>query len=56
MELDEMNRKTKWQEAEALEISQLLEYGTFQDIGVRGMAPAGYKKIRGHMVYDVKHD
>jgi hypothetical protein len=56
MELDEMNKNNKWQEAEVLEISQLLEYGTFQDIGVGGVAPAGYKKIRGHMVYDVKHD
>jgi hypothetical protein len=55
-ELDSKNGNTNWQDAEALEIAQLFEYGTFQDLGKDGDAPSGYKKIRGHMVYDVKHD
>jgi hypothetical protein len=57
MELDKMNKNTKWQEVEALGNSQfLLEYGTFQDIVVGGGVPAGYKKIQGQKAYDVKHD
>ena len=56
LELDLANGNTKWQDSERLEISQLLEYGTFIDKGSGGEAPAGYKKIRGHMIYDVKHD
>jgi hypothetical protein len=56
MELDATNKNNDWQKAEELDITQLIEYGTFQDIGVGGKAPAGYKKIRGYMVYDLKHD
>jgi Reverse transcriptase (RNA-dependent DNA polymerase) len=37
-------------------MKQLLEYNTFVDQGKGGNAPAGYKKIRCHMIYDVKHD
>jgi hypothetical protein len=33
-----------------------LEYQTFVDRGKGGQAPAGYKKIRCHIIYDVKHD
>jgi hypothetical protein len=56
MELDIVNGNTKWQDAEATEMSQLLEYNTFIEKGVGGIAPSGYKKIRCHMIYDVKHD
>ena len=35
---------------------QLIEYQTFVDKGKGGEVPLGYKKIRCHMVYDVKHD
>jgi hypothetical protein len=56
MELDKKNGNTKWQDAEAIEMSQLLEYQTFVDRGKGGQAPAGYKKIRCHIIYDVKHD
>jgi hypothetical protein len=56
MELDRVNGNTKWQDAEATEMSQLLEYNTFIDKGIGGIAPCGYKKIRCHMIYDVKHD
>ena len=54
--IDERNGNTRWQDAEALEISQLDEYETFHDKGKNGIPPLGYKKIRCHMVYDVKHD
>jgi hypothetical protein len=56
MELDKKNGNTKWQDAEAIERQQLLEYQTFIDKGKGSEAPVGYKKIRCHMVYDVKHD
>jgi Reverse transcriptase (RNA-dependent DNA polymerase) len=56
VEIDQRNGNTKWQDAEATEMRQLLEYQTFIDKGKGGTAPEGYKKIRCHMVYDVKHD
>jgi Reverse transcriptase (RNA-dependent DNA polymerase) len=55
-DIDKKNGNTNWQDAEALEIAQLMEYGTFLDKGKEGEAPYGFKRIRGHMVYDVKHD
>jgi Reverse transcriptase (RNA-dependent DNA polymerase) len=56
MDLDMKNGNKKWQEAEETEMRQLLEYQTFIDKGKGGEAPNGYKKIRCHMVYDMKHD
>jgi hypothetical protein len=63
VELDKKNGNTKWQDAVALELSQIDEYHTFEDIGkaiYKGNqivnAPQGYKKIRVHLVFDVKHD
>ena len=32
------------------------EYSTFTDYGKEGSPPPGYKKIRVHLVFDVKHD
>ena len=56
IEIDHRNGNTKWQDAEALEMVQLQEYQTFIDKGKGSPTPDGYKKIRCHMVYDVKHD
>jgi hypothetical protein len=56
MALDTANGNTKWQDAEEVEKGQLLEYNTFINRGKGGAAPNGYKKIRCHMIYDVKHD
>jgi hypothetical protein len=56
MELDLKNNNKKWQDAKATEMNQLLEYQTFLDKGKGCEAPIGSKKIRCHMVYDVKHD
>ena len=53
MELDRANGNTLWRDAEKLELAQINEYETFQDLGI-GKRPAGYKQIRVHFVYDVK--
>ena len=46
-----------------LELQQIDEYNTFEDKGkaiYKGKdilnAPTGYKNIRVHLIYDVKHD
>ncbi len=56
--LDRRNGNTKWQDANKLEFDQLAEYQTFRDMGPSSSTapPAGYKKIRVHLVFDVKHD
>ena len=54
-ELDERNGNTRWQDAEGVEISQLMDYDFAKDYG-KGSVPDGYQKIRCHMVYAVKHD
>ena len=56
--LDNRNNNTKWQDASKLEFDQLDEYSTFEDIGDSNTSrpPTGYKKIRVHLVFDVKHD
>ena len=54
--LNECNRKRQWQDAMALELTQLYEYNTFKDYGHRGDPPNGYKKICTHLVFDCKHD
>ena len=56
VELDERNGNTKWQDAEKLELNQLQDYDTFIDEGKGAKIPPGYKRIRCHFVYDVKHD
>ena len=63
MELDAKAGNHKWKEAEELEKSQLFDYSTFVDCGkakYKGKdvsnVPKGYKRIRCHMIYDVKHD
>ena len=56
MELDTWNGNKLWREATDLELAQLNEYDTFKDLGHQASAPQGYKKIRAHLVYDVKHD
>ena len=52
--LDKRNGNSKWAEATQLEMTQLDDYTTFKDVGK--VIPEGYKKIRVHLVYDVKHD
>ena len=47
-----------WQDCTELEQAQLREYDTFKDLGHSSTTriPNGYKKIRVHLVYAVKHD
>ena len=52
--LDAQNGNTYWQDAMALEISQLMEYETFTDMGRHAAVPPGYQKIPLRMVFDVK--
>jgi hypothetical protein len=56
MEFDAANGNTKWRDAELVELAQIDEYDTFEDVGKFGKVPVGFKKIRVHMVYDMKHD
>ena len=54
LQLDERNGNTRWQDATKLEMSQLDDYATFKESG--RVKPNGYKQIRVHLVFDVKHD
>ena len=56
VEIDLRNGNTRWQSAEMTEATQLGDYNTFIDKGKGAAVPPGYKKIRCHFVYDVKHD
>jgi hypothetical protein len=58
IQLDELNQNTKWEDATVTEMSQLKEYECFIDAGIYGQdkPPDGHKKIRAHLVFDVKHD
>ena len=56
VELDRRNGNRKWQDSVVLERSQLHQYSTFKDLGVEAVPPKGYKKIKVHIVFDVKHD
>lgn len=56
VKIDEKNGNTKWQDSEKLEIQQLLDYSSFESLGLGAPTPEGYQKIPCHMVYDVKFD
>jgi hypothetical protein len=55
---DELNQNTKWENATITKMSQLKEYKCFIDAGIysRDKPPDRHKKIRAHLVFDVKHD
>jgi Reverse transcriptase (RNA-dependent DNA polymerase) len=56
--LDQKNGNTLWGDATALELAQIDEYITFINKGhhTKASPPNGFKKIRVHLVFDVKHD
>jgi hypothetical protein len=58
VELDNIAGNTKWQDSVKLEMEQLAEYDTFTDRGVfdKSKPPEGYKRIRTHLVFAIKHD
>jgi hypothetical protein len=55
---DKRNGNTLWADAATLELTQIDDYDTFIDKGHHSKvkAPAGYKKIRVHQIFNVKHD
>jgi hypothetical protein len=56
VQLDKANGNTKWQDCTALELLQMKEYQVFLSLGKGAAKPPGYKQIRVHFVYAVKHD
>jgi hypothetical protein len=56
--IDAKNGNTLWGDATLLELNQIDECTTFIDKGCHSKAtpPAGYKRIRVHIAYNVKHD
>ena len=53
MAIDEMNHDTRWADAEKSEITSLMSFDSFEDMGKGVSPPDGYKRIRCHMVYDL---
>ena len=58
LRLDELNKNSKWHDSVDTELDQIDEYDTFKDLGHKSKAkpPPGHKKIRVHLVFDIKHD
>ena len=58
LEFDKRNGNTKWQDANVLEHGQLSGYKVFKNRGEfhEGKIPEGYRKIKVHTIFDVKHD
>ena len=54
--MDEHAGNTKWQDATKLEMAQLNKYDTFTDLTLGAKPPEGYRKIKVHLIFDVKHD
>jgi hypothetical protein len=56
--LDQKNGNTLWGDATALELGQINEYVTLinKSHHTKVIPPNGFKKIRVHLVFDVKHD
>jgi hypothetical protein len=56
LELDKINKNNLWELALQKEVGQLGDYDTFENFGYDANAPDGYKRIRAHVIYSVKHD
>src|SRR5687767_2171592 len=56
VQMDHRNDNINWQDAVDLEMEQLDEYDTFIDYGLNAAPPPDNKKIKVHLVFDVKHD
>jgi Reverse transcriptase (RNA-dependent DNA polymerase) len=56
--IDQKYGNALWGDATALELDQIDEYLTFIDKGHHTTAspPNGFKRIRVHLVFDIKHD
>jgi hypothetical protein len=57
-QLDQKNGNTLWGDATALELAQIDEYITFIDNSHHTKASPrnGFKRIRVHLVFDIKHN
>jgi hypothetical protein len=55
IEIDKKNGNMMWHDPETTEMDQLGECKTFMDKEVGREATIGYKRIRYHIIYDVKH-
>ncbi|MGL4933428.1 MAG: reverse transcriptase domain-containing protein, partial [Aeromonas sp.] len=56
MRLDKESGQPRWLTAVKTELEQIMEYQVFDDRGKGVRIPHGYKMIRCHFVFDVKHD
>jgi len=56
VDTDQCNDNTLWQDATKLELESMEAYQVFKDHGHKATPPPGYKVIRAHLIYDVKHD
>ena len=56
IEIDQRNGNMSWQNATKLELDSMEAYQVFKDTGYQATPPPGYKVIRVHLIYDVKHD
>jgi len=54
--LDNKNNNSKWQDIMELEMKLLDKYQTFNDLGLHPEVTEGFKKIRVHLIFDMKHD
>jgi hypothetical protein len=54
--IDAANGNEKWKKSMDVEINQIDEYDTFNNLGKGRPPPRDHNKIRVHFVYDVKHD
>ena len=56
VKFDAENGNTLWQDATALELSQLCDYHCFSDVGPHTTLPPDHHQISVQFVYDVKED
>ena len=56
VEIDHRNGNKRWQDATELEMGTMDNYQVFEDYGKGAPIPQGYKQIRVHLIFDVKHD
>ena len=54
--IDLANGNNKWHDCTKLEMAQLDEYNTFIDYGRNGKPLSGYKRIKVHLIFNIKHD
>ena len=53
---DEQNKDKLWGEATKTEMKQMNMFEVFKDHGLNAPVPEGYKNIRVHLIFDIKHD